>query len=148
MKYLTFALILLIAVAFSLFSSYVFFIPYEVFSFAFIAIISIANNVYPSSNSSNKFYFAAFILGFLLDCMQQNVFFYNSIVFVLIVFLNDFSKNIFGSKFVFVLLLLIGIYDNLVLKVSFFISLLNVLLLYLFYLILQSLLKINNAEKD
>jgi|UniRef100_A0A832AWU7 hypothetical protein len=148
MKYLIFALILLIATAFSVFSSYMFFIPYEAFSFVIIAIIAIANNTYPNSNSPSKFYFAAFLAGFLLDCMQETVFFYNALVFVVIVFLNDLSKNIFGSKFIFALLLLIGIYDNLILKVPFFVSLLNVLLLYFFYSIVQSLLKINYAKKD
>jgi len=148
MKYLVFALILLIAAVFSVFSSYIFFIPYEAFSIIIIAIIAMANKAYPSSSSPNKYYFAAFLAGFLLDCMQETVFFYNALVFVVIVFLNDLSKNIFGSKFIFALLLLIGIYDNLIAKIPFFVSLLNILLLYLFYFIFQRLLDINYAKKN
>ncbi|OSS42699.1 hypothetical protein DESAMIL20_582 [Desulfurella amilsii] len=80
--------------------------------------------------------------------MQQAGFFYNAFAFVFIVFLNDLSKRVFGSKFIFALLLLIGTYDNLVSKVPFFVSLLNVLLLYFFYSIVQSLMQINYAKKD
>ncbi len=148
MKYLIFALIFFIAFAFSMFSSYMFFIPYEVFSFLILTIVLISNKQYFNPYRTNQFYIAAFLIGFIMDCMQHNIVFYNAFVFVLIVYLNDFIKSISGSKFIIGLILLIGIYDNLVYNIPIAICMLNILLLFTFYYIVQRLLSIAYAKKD
>ncbi len=148
MKYLVFVLIFFIAFAFSIFSSYIFFIPYEVFSFLILTILLISNKQHFSPYYTNQFYIAAFFIGFIMDCMQHNIVFYNAFVFVLIVYLNDFIKSISGSKFIIGLILLIGIYNNLVYNIPFEICLLNILVLCIFYYIVQRLLSIAYAKKD
>ncbi|AHF97699.1 MAG: hypothetical protein ACPLW6_02255 [Desulfurella sp.] len=148
MKFLILTVIFIIACAFSIFSSYMFFIPYNFFSFLIIIILALSNNTQSSSKSNNKLYLVAFFGGFLLDSLQHNTIFYNAIIFSFIVFLNDFLKNMFGSKFVYIFLLFIAIYDNLVFKIPVFTSLLNLFLLLVFYHITKRLLQINYAKKD
>ncbi|MGB9755332.1 MAG: hypothetical protein ACPLXO_00490 [Desulfurella sp.] len=147
MKYFIFLIVFLIAAEFSIFSSYMFFVPYEAFSFLILTILLIANNFH-FTYSPNKFYFAAFLIGFIMDCMQHNVVFYYAFIFTLIVFLNDFTKSIFGSKFFIGLVLLIGIYDIIIFRVPILISSLNVLLLYIFCYLVQRLLPIVYVKKD
>ncbi len=148
MRFWIIAFIFVIALALSIFSSYVFFIPYNAFPFLIIILLSISNNVYPACLTSSKFYFVAFFAGFTLDCIQHNSIFYNSFIFTFIIFLNDLSKNIIGSKFIYFFLIIIGIYDRFALNTSFMVALLNVCLLYFFYRIATNLLKINYAKKD
>ncbi|WP_291492219.1 hypothetical protein [Desulfurella sp.] len=148
MKLLIFAVIFIIACVFSIFSSYMFFIPYNAFSFLIIAILAISNNKNSVSQSNNKLYITAFLGGFLLDSLQHNTIFYNAFIFSLIVFLNDLSKNMFGSKFVYIFILLITIYDDLALKTPVFASLFNFFLLLVFYHITKRLLQIEYAKKD
>lgn len=147
MKYFIFAVVFLIAAVFSIFSSYMFFVPYEAFSFLILTILLIANNSH-FTYSPNKFYLVAFLIGFVMDCMQHNVVFYYAIIFTLIVFLNDFTKSIFGSKFFIGLVLLIGIYDIIFFRVPILISLLNVLLLYIFCYLVKRLLLVAYVKKD
>lgn len=147
MKYFIFLVVFLIAAAFSIFCSYMFFVPYEAFSFLILTILLIANTSHVTY-SSNKFYLTAFLIGFIMDCMQGNIVFYYAFIFTLIVFLNDFTKSIFGSKFFIGLVLLIGIYDIIVFRVPLLISLLNVILLYIFCYLVQRLLPIAYVQKD
>lgn len=148
MKFLIFIIIFTITIVFSIFNSYMFFIPYEIFSFLTLFIIIISNNVYKNSESPNKLYIIAFLLGAILDCLQNNRVFYNAFAFASILFLNDFTKNISGNKFIVGVILFIGIYDYFFYNLPILMVLFNTVLLYAFSLIAQRLLALAYVKKD
>jgi len=148
MKYFILALIFLISIVFSIFSSYMFFIPYEIFSFLIILILTISNKAYPSLPSSNTIYVSAFIVGLIMDCIEHNIIFYNAFVFVLIVYLNDFIKSIWGSKFVIVLIFIIGFYEYLTYGTYLEACLFHITTLLIYYRIIQKLLSLAYAQKN
>lgn len=149
MKYLIYFTIFVITFVITLFNSYLIFIPYQAYVFLLILIIVIANNSNRIRLSIfDSFYILSFIIGATLDLMQHNVIFYNAFIFVLIMFINDYLKNIASSKFIIVLIPLIGVYNYFMYHLSFFTVILNVVMLYIFYFIIRRLLLLTHAKKD